>query len=39
MTQMIPPAEVLSLQSLITPTEQGIASRILGEQVIVFSRQ
>ena len=30
-TQMIPPAEVLSLQSLITPTEQGIASRILAK--------
>jgi quercetin dioxygenase-like cupin family protein len=29
--QMIPPAEVLSLQSLITPTEQGIASRILAK--------
>jgi quercetin dioxygenase-like cupin family protein len=31
MTPMIPPAEVLSLQSLITPTEQGIASRILAK--------
>ena len=31
MTQMIPPAEVLALQSLITPTEQGIASRILAK--------
>ena len=31
MTQMIPPGEVLSLQSLITPTEQGIASRILAK--------
>ena len=31
MTQMIPPAEVLSLQSLMTPTEQGIASRILAK--------
>jgi quercetin dioxygenase-like cupin family protein len=31
MTQMIPPAEVLSIQSLITPTEQGIASRILAK--------
>src|SRR5471030_3216268 len=31
MTQMIPPAEVLSLPSLITPTEQGIASRILAK--------
>ena len=28
---MIPPAEVLSLPSLITPTEQGIASRILAK--------
>ena len=26
---MIPPAEALLLQSLITPTEQGIASRVL----------
>lgn len=31
MTQMIPPAEVFSLQSLITPTAQGIASRILAK--------
>lgn len=31
MTQMIPPAEALALQSLITPTEQGIASRILAK--------
>ncbi|MGB7218178.1 MAG: cupin domain-containing protein [Vicinamibacterales bacterium] len=31
MTQTIPPAEVLSLQSLITPTELGIASRILAK--------
>ncbi len=31
MTQSIPAAEVLSLQSLITPTEQGIASRILAK--------
>jgi quercetin dioxygenase-like cupin family protein len=31
MTQMIPSAEALSLQSLITPTEQGIASRILAK--------
>jgi quercetin dioxygenase-like cupin family protein len=30
MTQ-IPPAEALVLQSLITPTEQGIASRILAK--------
>jgi len=26
---MIPPAEALSLESLVTPTAQGIASRIL----------
>ena len=25
----LPPAEVLSLEALITPTEQGIASRVL----------
>ena len=31
MTQTIPPAEVVSLQSLITPTVQGIASRILAK--------
>lgn len=31
MTQTLPPAEVLSVQSLITPTEQGIASRILAK--------
>jgi quercetin dioxygenase-like cupin family protein len=31
MTQKIPPGEALSLQSLITPTEQGIASRILAK--------
>jgi quercetin dioxygenase-like cupin family protein len=31
MTQTIPPAEVLSLHSLITPTAQGIASRILAK--------
>ena len=31
MTQTIPQAEVLALQSLITPTEQGIASRILAK--------
>jgi quercetin dioxygenase-like cupin family protein len=30
MTQTIPPAEALALQSLVTPTEQGIASRVLG---------
>ncbi len=30
-TQMIPPAEVLPLQSLINPTEQGIASRVLAK--------
>jgi quercetin dioxygenase-like cupin family protein len=28
---MLPAAEALSLQSLINPTEQGIASRILGK--------
>jgi len=28
---MIPPAEVLRLQSLITPTAQGIASRVLAK--------
>jgi len=28
---MIPPAEVLSLLLLVTPTEQGIASRILAK--------
>jgi quercetin dioxygenase-like cupin family protein len=28
---MIPPAEALPLQSLITPTEQGIASRVLAK--------
>jgi quercetin dioxygenase-like cupin family protein len=31
MTQMIPPAEALSLQSLVTPTARGIASRILAK--------
>jgi quercetin dioxygenase-like cupin family protein len=31
MSQMIPPAEALSLRSLITSTEQGIASRILAK--------
>lgn len=31
MTHTLPPAEVLSLQSLITPTAQGIASRILAK--------
>jgi quercetin dioxygenase-like cupin family protein len=31
MTHMIPPAEALALPSLITPTEQGIASRILAK--------
>ena len=28
---MLPPAEPLPLQSLITPTEQGIASRVLAK--------
>jgi quercetin dioxygenase-like cupin family protein len=31
MTQTIPPAEAVSLQSLVTPTTQGIASRILAK--------
>jgi len=31
MTQMIPPAEALSLHALVTTTEQGIASRILAK--------
>jgi len=31
MTQTIPPAEALAIQSLITPTEQGIASRVLAK--------
>lgn len=31
MTQTIAPAEVLSLRSLVTPTEQGIASRVLAK--------
>lgn len=31
MSQTIPPAEVLALRSLITPTEQGIASRVLAK--------
>ena len=38
---MIPPAEALSLQSLITPTEAGIASRVLarssGGNVTLFA--
>ena len=29
--QMIPPGEALALQSLVTPTEQGIASRVLAK--------
>jgi quercetin dioxygenase-like cupin family protein len=28
---MIPPAEALSLQSLITPTDHGVASRVLAK--------
>jgi quercetin dioxygenase-like cupin family protein len=28
---MIPPSEALFLQSLVTPTEQGIASRVLAK--------
>jgi quercetin dioxygenase-like cupin family protein len=31
MTQMIPSAETLSLPALVTPTAQGIASRILAK--------
>ena len=31
MTQAIPPAEALWLHTLITPTEQGIASRVLAK--------
>ena len=31
MAQTIQPAEVLSLRSLVTPTEQGIASRVLAK--------
>jgi quercetin dioxygenase-like cupin family protein len=31
MPASIPPAEALSLQSLITPTAQGIASRVLAK--------
>lgn len=31
MTQVIPAAEALSLESLVTPTPQGIASRILAK--------
>ena len=38
---MIPPAEALSLHSLITPTESGIASRVLarssGGNVTLFA--
>jgi quercetin dioxygenase-like cupin family protein len=30
-SQMIPPAEALPLRSLVTPTEQGIASRVLAK--------
>ena len=30
-TQTIPPAEALTIQSLITPTEHGIASRVLAK--------
>lgn len=29
--KMIPSGEVLLLQSLVTPTEQGIASRVLAK--------
>jgi quercetin dioxygenase-like cupin family protein len=31
MSQTLPPAEALTLQSLVTPTEQGIASRVLAK--------
>ena len=31
MTEMLPGAEALSLASLVTPTERGIASRVLGK--------
>lgn len=31
MAQIVPPAAALSLQSLITPTEGGIASRVLAK--------
>lgn len=31
MAQVLPPAEVLTFESLITPTVNGIASRILGK--------
>lgn len=31
MTHTIPPAEALPIQSLVTPTEHGIASRILAK--------
>lgn len=31
MTHTLPPAEALSLQALLTPTEQGIASRVLAK--------
>ena len=31
MPQMIPPSEALALQLLITPTEHGIASRVLAK--------
>ena len=33
MTHTLPPAEALSLQALITPTEQGIASRVLAKAI------
>ena len=38
----VPPAQALSLALLVTPTEHGIASRVLakttGENVTLFSR-
>ena len=40
-TPTIPPAEALTLRSLVTPTEQGIASRVLarntGGNVTLFA--
>ena len=41
MSPMIPPAQALSIHSLVTPTEQGIASRVLvrtsGGNVTLFA--
>ena len=33
MTQRLPPAEALSLHALVTPIEQGIASRVLAKAI------